>query len=89
MVSDLSDVCGVNSQIKVRPTVIQNDVDAIIEAAIGEQKEGMRHTVKSMVDRDRVTLNGNVHSWAERRAALNAAGSSTGVKRVIDRMTLV
>jgi osmotically-inducible protein OsmY len=87
-ISDLSGVLGINSQIKVRPTVLQDDVDAIIAAAMRGHKDGEPHAVESTVDRDRVTLTGTVHSWAERRAALNAARSSTGVKRVIDRMLL-
>jgi osmotically-inducible protein OsmY len=86
--SDLPGVRGVNSKIKVRPRVIQNDIDAMIEAAMGGQKSGKPHAVEATIDRDRVTLTGTVHSGAERRAALNAARSSTGVKRVIDRMLL-
>jgi osmotically-inducible protein OsmY len=86
--SDLPGVRGVNSQVKVRPMVIQNDIDAIIEAAMGGWKAEKPHAVKSAIERDRVTLTGTVHSWPERRAALNAARSSPGVKRVIDRILL-
>jgi osmotically-inducible protein OsmY len=88
-VSGLPGVCGVNSQVKVRPTVIKNDVDAIIEAAMQGQKEGKRHTVECTVDHGRITLTGTIRSWVERRTVLNAVWSFTGVKRVFDRMLLI
>lgn len=87
--NDMPGVRGVNSQIKVRPMVIQNDIDAIIAAAMGGQRSAKPQSVEATIDRDRVTLTGTVHSWAARRAALNAVRSSAGVKRVIDRMLLV
>lgn len=88
-VSDLTSVRGVNCQIKVRPAVIKDDVDANIEAAMRARKGWKHHTIESTIDHDRVTLTGAVHSWNDRRAALNAAGSSAGVRRVFDHMKLV
>lgn len=34
----------------------------------------------------RVTLTGSVHSWAERQAAVTAAGSTPGVRSVVDHL---
>jgi osmotically-inducible protein OsmY len=88
-VSALTSVRGVNCQINVRPAVVKDDVDANIEAAMLGPKGGKPHTIESIIDHDRVTLTGTVHSWNDRRAALNAAGSSAGVRRVFDQMKLV
>lgn len=88
-VSDLTSVRGVNCQIKVRPAVMKDDVDANIEAAMRSPKGWKHHTIEATIDHDRVTLTGIVHSWNDRRAALNAARSSSGVRRVFDHMKLV
>lgn len=77
-------VTGVTDQLTIKPRAnaagIQRQIqDALVRHASREAK----HILVS-VDRDRVTLEGSVHSWAERAAAQGAAWATPGVSTVVN-----
>jgi osmotically-inducible protein OsmY len=75
-------------QALVKP-VQTTDVAARIEAALKRSAEiDARRISVSAVD-GKVTLTGNVRSWAERHDAERAAWAAPGVMEVVDRLSVV
>jgi osmotically-inducible protein OsmY len=88
-VRKLSGVVGVSNDIKLKPGVNTADVKAKIEAALKRHAEIEADAIRVVLKgTDHVVLEGKVHSWAERRAAENAAWSAPGVLNVEDHITL-
>jgi osmotically-inducible protein OsmY len=91
-VRDLRGVKGVSNAIVLRAPVkpVQTtDVAAKIEAAHKRSAEiDARRISVSAVD-GKVTLTGNVRSWAERHDAERAAWAAPGVMEVVDRLSVV
>lgn len=88
-VRDLTGVKGVTNNIVVTPQVKTIDVRDKIEAAFKRSAEvDARRITVSALD-GKVTLTGNVHSWAERREAERAAWAAPGVKQVDDYLAVV
>jgi osmotically-inducible protein OsmY len=86
---DLRGVKGIINNIIVQPVVRTAVVRDEIEAAFKRSAEvdARRITITS---RDgKITLSGNVHSWAERQAAERAAWGAPGVTQVEDRLVVV
>lgn len=81
-VRNLTGVSGVIDQIKVKAQVKPGDVREKIEAAFKRSAEldARRVNVESMDGK--VILRGNVHSWAERGEAEEAAWAAPGVSEV-------
>lgn len=79
----LKGVTGVTNLITVTPRVSTEGVKTAITNALlrSAQLEGRNLTVTSGPDGS-VTLEGRVHSWAERRQAEHAAWSAPGVRTV-------
>lgn len=87
-VRKLSGVRGVSNQIAVQPAVTVGDVKRRIEDALKRSAEVQASGVTVTVNKDRVTLEGTIHSWTERRAIERAAWAAPGVANVDDRLML-
>lgn len=87
VVSNLAGVRGVVNKIEViEPRVAPHAVRAAIVEALSRQAEReMEHLQIDIVD-GRVTLTGNVHSDAERRAIIGAITGLDGVEEVIPQL---
>jgi osmotically-inducible protein OsmY len=75
--------------IEVKSHVSVADVKTKIEAALKRSAEVDARRINVAVMDGRVTLSGNVHSWAERTEARQAAWAAPGVKEVEDHMAIV
>jgi osmotically-inducible protein OsmY len=85
----LTGVKGVTNSIVVRPHVSPGDVREKIEAAFKRSAEIDARRVNVNATDGKVILSGNVHSWAERREAEQAAWAAPGVTHVEDRLAVV
>jgi osmotically-inducible protein OsmY len=88
-VRDLMGVTGVTNLIEVTPRLSPADVEHKIQAALARQADREARRLSVTVEGARVTLRGQVHSWAERDAAQGAAWSTPGVSTVIDELVVV
>jgi osmotically-inducible protein OsmY len=88
-VRDLTGVHGVTNTIAIQPLLKAGDVQAKIEAAFRRSAEIDARRVNVAVQDSKITLSGNVRSWAERQEAEKAAWAAPGVVAVDDRLTVV
>jgi osmotically-inducible protein OsmY len=89
VVRELTGVVGVTNTITVRPRVSVVDVESKIEAALKRSAEVDARRINVGVTDGKVTLSGNVRSWAEREEARRAAWAAPGVKEVDDHIAVV
>lgn len=88
-VRDLSGVVGVLNQIQINPRASASDVKKRIEDALKRNAEIEAQAIRvNVLDGGKVTLEGRVQAWAERRAAERAAWSAPGVSAVDDRIII-
>jgi osmotically-inducible protein OsmY len=80
---------GLTNTIVVKPRVKTTDVQDKIEAAFKRSAEIDARRINVIATDGKVTLNGNVHSWAERQEAERAAWAAPGVTQVDDRLAIV
>ena len=88
-VHQLSGIAGVLNQIVIKPAVYPSDVKKRIEDALARHAEIEAQEIRVTVNDGKVSLEGKVDSWEERRAIENAAWSVAGVEAVDDRLTIV
>jgi len=85
----LPGVTGVSNQIAIKPALSASVVKADIEAALKRRAAADTQTIAVDVHGADVTLTGTVHGWAERDLATRSAWSTSGVRNVFDKLTLV
>jgi osmotically-inducible protein OsmY len=84
----LTGVKGVTNKIRIAPHVSAYDVSARIKEALRRSADTESAKIEVESEGGRVTLRGNVHSWAERADAERAAWGAPGVTTVDDRLTV-
>lgn len=88
-VGNLAGVRSVDNRILVRrSTTIASDVRTAIEAALERRAEREARRIRVDVHDGTVTLEGDVHSWAERTSVLAAARFTPGVRAVEDQLRM-
>lgn len=81
-------VKGISNLIEVKPSVSPVEVKTKIEAALKRNAELDAKLINIETSGAKVTLKGNVRSWAERIDAEHAAWAAPGVKEVDDRLVV-
>ena len=81
-------VRGVTNEISVKPTVTPSEVKARIEDAFRRSAALDARRIRVETEGGRVTLSGEVSSWAERDQARQSAWAAPGVSLVDDRLTV-
>ncbi|MEO6280298.1 BON domain-containing protein [Roseateles sp.] len=87
-VSQMMGVTWVSNQIGIKPkvtvTVVKSDIEAALKrASIADAKQ-----IAVAIHGSDVTLSGSVRNWGERNTATLAAWGTSGVRNVVDMMTL-
>lgn len=85
-VRPLMGVIGISNEISLSTRPAPADVTSSIEGALKRQAERQAKRVQVAVDGSTVTLRGEVHSWREHTAALGAAWSAPGVRKVVNEL---
>lgn len=86
--AQISDVTGISNGIRIENPVSVGDVRKRIEEAFERQADLDARGLTISVDGNKVTLEGHVHAWSERKAAERAAWAAPGVEQVIDRIAV-
>lgn len=84
----LTGIKGVSNNIVLEFEAKAADIREQIEAAFKRSAELDACRVAVTAQDGRVTLTGNVHSWAERQEAERLAGAAPGVEQVDDYLTV-
>jgi osmotically-inducible protein OsmY len=87
-VQNLTGVTGVTNLITLKAVAAPSDIKVKIENALKRAAELDGERINVEVDGNKVTLTGNVSSWAERDEAERAAWSATGVWDVDDELEI-
>jgi osmotically-inducible protein OsmY len=88
-VRDMSGVKGVTNNIIITPKATPADLRDRIERALKRQAELDMNNIRVEVADGAVTLEGKVHSLAERRVAEQAVWAAPGIREVRDRLSVV
>lgn len=88
-VRDMSGVKGVTNNFIITPKATPADLRDRIERALKRQAELDMNNIRVEVADGAVTLEGKVHSLAERRVAEQAVWAAPGIREVRDRLSVV
>jgi osmotically-inducible protein OsmY len=84
----LMGVTGVSDQIALKPTVTSAVVKKDIEAALKRRAHNEAQDIAVVVNGADVTLSGKVPSWSERNLVRYSAWGTSGVRNVVDHLTV-
>lgn len=87
-VRHLTGVRGVSNLLQVKKRPSTPDVKQRIESALKRHADIDSQQIRVETGDGRVTLRGQVHSWAERQDAERAAWSAPGVTKVEDELVV-
>ena len=85
---NLLGVTGVTNLVHVTPSVSASQVDRKIHDALLRQADRESRKIDVSVAGSQVTLEGTVHSWAERVAAQGSAYAAPGVATVVNHLRI-
>lgn len=89
VIRPLLGVTSISNRITIRPRALPSDLSERIQGALTRQAMREAKRVQLSVDQaGLVTLEGPVHSWAERNAVEGAVWSAPGVTGVINRISV-
>lgn len=88
MIRPLKGVAGIVDNIELKSLPISVNLSNRIQDALTRQAQREAKRIEISVDGSVVTLQGHVHSWAERNAAEGATWSAPGVSRVNNQLTV-
>lgn len=88
MIRPLKGVVGISDNIRLKTLPVPTNLSGRIQDALTRQAMREAKRIDISVDGSVVTLNGHVHSWAERNAAEGATWSAPGVSRVNNQLTV-
>jgi osmotically-inducible protein OsmY len=87
-VVDVPGVTGIYNGIKVRNVGLAEDASARIESAFRRNAELDARAIKVEILDGTATLTGQVNSWLERNAAIDAVWTTPGVQDVEDKLII-
>ncbi len=87
-VRDLRGVTGITNNIVLKPRVSPLDVKKNLEDALRRSAELEADGIRVKVAGNKVTLEGRVKTWRDRRLAERAAWAASGVTAVEDHLTV-
>jgi osmotically-inducible protein OsmY len=85
-VRPITGVRGVTNSITLKTSSTPSNITERIEQALSRQAEREAKAIKVTVSGSTATLQGQVHSWAERSAAQGAAFSAPGITTVFNEL---
>lgn len=88
-VRPITGVVGVTNCISLQVTATSANISERIQQALTRQAEREARRVEVIAAGSTVTLRGQVHSWAERKAAHGAAWAAPGVTTVVNELRVV
>ncbi len=87
----LRGLAGVNdvvNNLQVKSTVSSQEVQRAIQAALERRAAREARDIKLDVHDGKVTIEGKVHSWAERELVIGAARGTRGVRTIEDHLQI-